>query len=300
MSNQPLSVDVKWLVQKYNENFGIDITRLIPPHTETIELRRDEETDIQQFFPKIVGDGEFYAKLSKLDWYYQESKAEYTTAGRITTGLSVCEIGSGAGDFARFSGASHYVGLELNPKSVELAASKAVVVTLEDSDDHLARVGESSYEAVCAFQVLEHVSDPDSFVSTVSRLVKKDGWVIFSVPADDSFVGLVPRNILNMPPHHQTRWSDRSLDLLGPRHGLHTVAIIHENVDRIHYRWAASSLLRSAVPRGGGAICNCDLVQTRRKLAFKPPERDAKSVERAYRHGCVPEALVPDLLEGAA
>ena len=250
MNVQKKEFDISWLIKQYKNSFDIDIEYLAPHGAKTVELRRDATTDIQQFHPGIVGDDKFYQALSHFDWYYQEFKAEFLTASRVTHGRSVCEIGSGAGYFAKYSGATEYVGLELNSRSVDLAKSNSARITTEESVEHLARVGKDRYDVVCAFQVLEHVIDPEAFVKTAVDLVKPDGWVVFSVPADDSFVGLVPNNILNMPPHHQTRWSDRALELLGPRHGLITIAIVHENLDSIHYDWAQTSFLRAGAAGG--------------------------------------------------
>ena len=264
MNNHKTEFDISWLIKQYKNSFDIDIEYLVRHGAKTVELRRDTATDIQHFHPIIAGDDRFYQALSHFDWYYQKFKAEFLTASRVTHGRSVCEIGSGAGYFAQYSGATEYVGLELNSRSVDLAKANNVQIMTEESVEHLTRVGEDRYDVVCAFQVLEHVIDPEAFVKTAVDLVKPDGWVVFSVPADDSFLGLVPNNILNMPPHHQTRWSDRALELLGSRHGLITIAIVHENLDPIHHDWAQTSLLRAAA--FGGRVSRAVLARLGRAL----------------------------------
>lgn len=295
MATNSKTLTAKWLIKRYNRSFGIDIRRHVAAGTNTIELKRDPETDIQQFHPPIVGDGQFYTELSQFDWYYQKNKSEFNTAARLTKGASVCEIGCGAGDFAAHSGASEYVGLELNARSVELGQTNGVEVQLEEVTEHLERVGSERYDVVCAFQVLEHVPDPEGFVATASALVKPGGWVMFSVPADDSFIGLVPNNILNMPPHHQTRWSDRALDLLGPRHGLNTIAIVHEDLDEIHYNWAQNALLGATV--GGGAPGARYRIPSRTCVAAGTWPSSGAFLEGTHSNGHLPEIVEHEFLE---
>jgi len=204
-------------------------------------------TDIVHFKPPIVGDEKFYAELSEFRWYYQTDKVEFRTAARFSKDVDVCEIGCGAGDFCRFSGARSYVGLEMNPLSVKMAHQNEVDVRLQSIEGHISDIGEQKYDVVCAFQVLEHVLNPERFVNEIVRLIRPGGHAIFSVPSENSFLCFSSGNVLDMPPHHQTRWSDKALDLLGPRHGLVTMAIIHENMDPIHANWAANAFLSYAI-----------------------------------------------------
>ncbi|GIV62064.1 MAG: hypothetical protein KatS3mg044_0930 [Rhodothermaceae bacterium] len=240
-------IPVKWIVEKYRKYFDVDVSYLFDEGLAYVELVQCPDTGIKKFEPSVVGDEKFYALLSRHEWYYQEDKAEYHTVSRLTKGESVCEIGAGAGAFAGVSGAREYVGLELNRRAVETAQERGVNVRLEALEEHLARVGPDRYGVVCAFQVLEHVPDPDTFARLATRLARPGGWVVFSVPADDSFVGLVGDGVLIMPPHHQTRWPDRALDLLGPRVGLVTRALVYEQLDALHATWAASTLIKHAL-----------------------------------------------------
>lgn len=64
-------------------------------------------------------------------------------------------------------------------------------------------------------------------------------------------VGLSPAHWLNMPPHHVTRWSDRSLVNLLVRLGIPKVSLWHEPVAPYHSDWYKSTLRLRALARFG-------------------------------------------------
>jgi 2-polyprenyl-3-methyl-5-hydroxy-6-metoxy-1,4-benzoquinol methylase len=72
----------------------------------------------------------------------------------------------------------------------------------------LAEVAQKSpgdYDVVCAFQVLEHLSNPGDFLRSACSLLRSGGKLLIGVPNADSFLRF-QYNLLNMPPHHTTRW----------------------------------------------------------------------------------------------
>ena len=227
-------IPVKWLHSSYLRNFGIDIAPYLPPRVDVIRLVQNEETLISRFDPVIVGDGSFYQELARFDWYYRESKAEFETARRLTQGRSICEVGCGRGAFQKVSMADAYVGIELNSQAVDEAKALGRNAVNRTVAEHLQAGHQGIYDVVCAFQVLEHAVDPDALVSEMCELLHPGGTLIVSVPDDHSFVGHTPYDLLNMPPHHQTRWTTEALTRLQARHDLRTIAIVSEQLDPIH------------------------------------------------------------------
>ena len=69
------------------------------------------------------------------------------------------------------------------------------------------------YDAVCAFQVLEHVAHPRRFLDACVRLLRPGGRLCIAVPNDDGYMGKQRREkaSLNLPPHHLSRWGRRTL-----------------------------------------------------------------------------------------
>ena len=62
------------------------------------------------------------------------------------------------------------------------------------------------YDAVTSFQVLEHVTEPASFLRACVKALRPGGRLLLGVPNNDSFLGLLEDNWLNMPPHHMSLW----------------------------------------------------------------------------------------------
>ncbi|NBB81270.1 MAG: methyltransferase domain-containing protein [Verrucomicrobia bacterium] len=240
------AIPVPWLWRAYKKQYGIDIGRLVPPGTKTLRLLEDSETGLRAFTPVLLGDGPFYEALSRFEGYYQKWKREYATAAHYTTGKSILEIGCGLGDFAELAQARHYLGLEISEASVEKAKKLGRNTILSTPEDYLSQHRPRQFDVVCAFQVLEHVPAPITFIKTAAELLRDEGRFILSVPNDEGFIGYAPNNILNMPPHHQTRWTAKTIAAVAEKAGLEIEALIFEMVDAIHTSFA-SRILSGAV-----------------------------------------------------
>lgn len=247
-------IPIAWLVEQY-ARMGIEISRLIPEGVDELGAYRDEETGVLYFSPPIVGDARFYEELEKRPWYYAAEKNEYRSAGRLTAGKRVLDVGCGAGRFAAHARASEFVGLELSENLARMARQSGLDVRSESLAEHGRRRG-GHYDVVTAFQVLEHVPDPEQFLLEMARCANDGGRLFVSVPSDDSFVGAAEDHALNMPPHHQTRWSDAALERIAARSNLNVVAIMHEKMDKMHVDWALQvfwgSLFREPAVRARG------------------------------------------------
>jgi 2-polyprenyl-3-methyl-5-hydroxy-6-metoxy-1,4-benzoquinol methylase len=229
-------IPVEWLVEQY-ARMGVDISRLIPLGVNVVTAYKDTTTDLLYFDPPIVGDGPFYEQLEKQPWYYAGDKNEYYSAARLTAGRKILDVGCGLGRFAPHAAAHEFVGLELSDSLAGLARQSGLDVRAESVGEHALHRG-GYYDVVTAFQVLEHVPQPEQFLVELARCAKNGGRIFVSVPSDDGFVGTAEDHALNMPPHHQTRWSDLALERIAARAKLSVVAIMHEKIDKMHVDWA--------------------------------------------------------------
>jgi SAM-dependent methyltransferase len=218
----------------YHDTFSVEIS-LPPP--DTIDYLLCERCDLRFFLPPVAGAAGFYRQLQKIPWYYRDEKPEYDIAARyIGAADAVLEVGAGKGAFARHIRCASYAGLETSPDAVEIARDTGIDLFQEDLETHSAR-HPGSYDVVCAFQVLEHVADPVSFLESACRSLRSGGRLIVAVPSEDSFASIDFWDVLNMPPHHITRWSDRSLRNAAQLLGLNLVAIDHEPLPDRDVRW---------------------------------------------------------------
>jgi SAM-dependent methyltransferase len=216
-----------WLSYDMSSEFG---------NYESISYLECPNCGLKFFSPAITGSNEFYEALSKNmgNNYYQEDKSEYQFAGNlIGDDDSVLDIGSGRGHFAKFVRGT-YVGLDFNPSAIEQAQADGIKVINESIEEHTKKTI-SFYSVITAFQVIEHVAKPGDFIQTCLKALRPGGILILSVPSEESFVGLLDNAVLNMPPHHVSRWDDKALSNVGKIFSLTLVAKEHEILSEIHF-----------------------------------------------------------------
>ncbi len=65
--------------------------------------------------------------------------------------------------------------------------------------------------------------------------------MIIAVPSEDSFISQTSNSILNMPPHHVTRWTDKTLNNIAQQFNLELIILHHEKLQPNHYSWYVSN-----------------------------------------------------------
>lgn len=173
--------------------------------------------------------------------YYRATKWEYDMALEDLASQNsdnqerlqhLLEIGCGAGDFLSLAasrlGDGHLTveGTEQNPAAVVEARRRGLNVHSGNIREMAAQCA-GRYDAVCLFQVLEHVPDPGNFLRAVCAVLRKGGRLILAVPNAASFLRHA-WNILDMPPHHMTRWQPPAMAQL-PR--LFPLQLLHVRLE---------------------------------------------------------------------
>jgi SAM-dependent methyltransferase len=81
---------------------------------------------------------------------------------------------------------------------------------------------------------MEHVPSVGRFVRECVQCLRPGGRLVVSVPAHDGFMGVELNNILDLPPHHITQWSDRCLAELPSMFDLRLVSLQHDDIAPYH------------------------------------------------------------------
>ncbi len=203
------------LIDDWLRTFNINISKEISKDLK-IHLYKCEQTKLYFFIPfNLEGSGSLYEQLQKFDWYYMPNKWEHDVALQDLKGCSkVLEIGSAFGDFVKkaIDCGLDIQGVELNEKAVAVAKSENLPVDSNDLND-LAESHVNQFDGVCSFQVLEHVAHPQEFINASLKVLKPGGTLIYCVPNSESFLKH-QYNLLDMPPHHMTRWSKSTFQAL--------------------------------------------------------------------------------------
>jgi 2-polyprenyl-3-methyl-5-hydroxy-6-metoxy-1,4-benzoquinol methylase len=201
-------ISVPKLIAKWKRQLGIDITHEFTD-LEEIALYFCAKSSFGFFRPaSAAGSDALYTQLAKFEWFYMPDKWEFDMAiSALSDARRILEVGSGPGLFMKRLLAKYpekeIVGLELNLEAVKQAQNAGLHIEAVDLND-LVATGEK-FDAVCNFQVLEHIPEPRDFLSSLVSSVRPGGRLIISVPNDASFVGYQD-TLLNMPPHHMSRW----------------------------------------------------------------------------------------------
>ncbi|NJL00688.1 MAG: class I SAM-dependent methyltransferase [Spirulinaceae cyanobacterium RM2_2_10] len=209
------------LIDAWQHDFQVDISSEFT-HATTIQLYRSNPTQLQFFAPgNLAGSARLYQQLQKFSWYYRPDRWEHRRALRdlCDRTQTVLEIGAGVGDFVQRGRqlGLDIAGIELNHDAAARAQAQALPVTATDLASLVADRA-ATFDAVCSFQVLEHIAEPRRFIEQSVQLLKPMGYLIFSVPNCESFTQH-GEFLLDMPPHHVTRWSQaafKSLETLFP------------------------------------------------------------------------------------
>jgi len=185
------------------------------------------------------GDEKFYGELGQLPWYYMADKWEHLVSlDFIKKEDKVLEIGCGKGAFLQSlkNKGIFAEGIELNKNAIEQIRSRGLTV-YEQTIQDFSNSKKEYYDVVCSYQVLEHIVDPESFLSSSLSTLKSGGLLIIAVPNNESFIEEDKFPILNMPPHHFGLYSEKTLRHLEKILPIKTLKIFLEPLPKYHFRY---------------------------------------------------------------
>ncbi len=213
------------LVSSWKRDFGVDVAHLFAG-VEELTLSRDVDTGLLSFDPPVEGDAAFYQAMRRFKWYHPAHKEEFAAAAEwLGAGGRALDVGAGDAGFARYVRAGAYTGLETDPQAVASAVATGLTVHNLDMAAYRASDRFEAAELVTAFQVLEHVRDPQRFVCEMAELTTPGGHVAIGVPDAASYVADLPDFMLNAPPHHLTWWTEAALGAAMAQAGLQVRAV---------------------------------------------------------------------------
>ncbi|RDU60464.1 class I SAM-dependent methyltransferase [Helicobacter marmotae] len=249
----------------YKRSFGVDISHIVQ---SDIIYHTCLDCDLKFFTCEDgsipTGDNNFYNALNTLDWYYFAQKHEYAYAQNfIAPNARVLEVGCGRAAFAQYlpEGAKeHYVGLELSTGAKDMAQKAGICienVTIESYAKALKDPKNNGFDVACSFQVLEHVNNPHSFIQSQIHCLRWQNFngggeehnplLIIAVPSEDSFIQYCVNGILNMPPHHISRFSDTTLRHIARIFNLKLLSIYHEPIQKEHIDFYKATMWAKAL-----------------------------------------------------
>ncbi len=193
----------------------------------------------------------------------------------VTAGRRLLELGPGRGGFLRLAEARGWQVAAVDPYPVA-ALPGVLFPTIDDA----AAAG--SYDAICLFDVLEHVQDPGRLLDRVHRLLAAGGCVAIGLPNVDgpSFRSQGVEWCEVKPPEHLSLPSVDGLRRASARAGFDIVNVtghlretwLWEPIRGLIDPRSARTAVRK-LTRFGARVVNRALREVRTRLPAPPPER---------------------------
>ena len=99
---------------------------------------------------------------------------------------TLLDVGCGDGEFtlkvAAKIGTSNVFGIDVVKENVEQAKARGIACYQADLDEGRFPFEAESFDAVCANQIIEHLSKTDAFVREVYRVLRPGGYAVISTP----------------------------------------------------------------------------------------------------------------------
>jgi len=271
------------LLQKAWSVFGVSFSKAtwsMFDHLDAVNLYRCSSCGFSFCDPGLAGNGLFYAELErqKASYYPPDVPEFIRTLGwaRERKLRTVLDIGCGEGAFldsARAAGLQ-CTGIELNLLAAEVCRGKGHTIHTRSVSELLSDKAMPRFDLVTVFQVLEHVSDPVTFLKQAAQFLAPGGFLSVAVPNESGIYRICPREPHQWPPHHITRWRLQDLHRIGELCGLR---VVDSGANRLLGReaehfWLLRNQLAAALgerPLPGGKLLPKGLSFLYRKLGFR-------------------------------
>jgi len=170
---------------------------------------------------------------------FQEHIIRYMFCSQFVKNKSVLDAGCGTGYGSYLlanQNSKNVVGIDNSKEAIEFAQNNFQSKNLEFTEDDCTKsnISDSSIDVLVAFELIEHLENPDAFLSEVNRVLKKNGLFILSTPnkityntanpfhykeyTENEFVNFLKKSFLNVSIFYQTYPS--SLAIHQPKNNL--------------------------------------------------------------------------------
>jgi len=176
-----------------------------------------------------VYEAEYLHEMSH--WWYVERRRLF---GRIIRSYfpeikkaRCADIGASTGaNLTLFSelGVLDSVGLEYQYEAIQLAKRKSSFPILQGSGENLP-FSNDSFDLVTCTDVLEHITNDDSTIREINRVLKPGGYVLITVPAFQSLWGHQDE-----VSHHLRRYTRRDIEKIVTQEGF-------EIMESFYFNW---------------------------------------------------------------
>jgi 2-polyprenyl-3-methyl-5-hydroxy-6-metoxy-1,4-benzoquinol methylase len=235
------------IIESYRNDLEINVEEYFKNIID-IDLYKCNDSGLRFFIPdQIQGNGEFYTQLQRHSWYYLPIKWEHKeTFNYLPIEGKLLEIGCAEGAFLSIvkNKGIKVEGIELNTFAADQARKKGLKVHTQLLSEFISTPSnKGTFDVVCAYQVLEHISNVKQFIEEAIACLKPGGLLIISVPDMNTFLKYDNGGILNFPPHHQGWYTHDVMKNISKIYSLDLIKVSTEKLQVEHYNWFHKNML---------------------------------------------------------
>ncbi len=138
------------------------------------------------------------------------------------------DIGCGTGEFLFVASGMGYdvEGIDFNKNAITFAKQKLGLSNVFATNLYdFLKDKKERYDIVTIFEVIEHVSDPGTFIDLARSALKKGGLLVISTPNRERYWGRINPDLepWDFPYQHLLRWNQNSLNTFITKRGFKVV-----------------------------------------------------------------------------
>lgn len=149
------------------------------------------------------------------------------------------------------------MGLDFNPCAIIVTKEKNIEAYEYSLKEFISFCeNKIKYDNIVLFQILEHIPNIKDFFDDILELLNKRGKIVIAVPNNASLVFdyfdkdsySIDAHLLNMPPHHSGKWTEKSLNKLAKLNGLTMTEVHYEPLYLIRLEIVAQRIIKKYAP----------------------------------------------------
>lgn len=178
--------------------------------------------------PLIEGSKNFYDWITKHASYYPQDRWEWFEVKRhiqdkCKKNSTLLEIGCGNGlflDLMKDVKNINSFGIDITEESIKECRKKELNVSCIDLDSFIKKNNKKKFDFIVMFHCLEHLVNPKELINSALTLLNPNGRLFISTPYSPLIFEPTWFDPLNYPPHHMTRWNEKSYQALADQFNL--------------------------------------------------------------------------------
>lgn len=140
----------------------------------------------------------------------------------VKEGGKVADYGCGSGEFVDYAGQKYEMyGFDISPDAIEIAKKRFSTYEKKFFISEDFKKGILKFDAICLWDVIEHIEDPNELIKLLKKRMNSDGIMILSTPDIGAMFAKISKTKwpFMTPPEHICFFSKKSIRYLAKKNG---------------------------------------------------------------------------------